>query len=89
MAQLITPAELDDLLSRGTVHVLDVRYRLDRPDGSAEHLEGHIPGAVYVDLETELSRHGRPDEGRHPLPPTAALQDAARRSGLDDDDTVV
>lgn len=89
MAQLITPAELDDLLSRGTVHVLDVRYRLDRPDGSAEHLGGHIPGAVYVDLETELSRHGRPDEGRHPLPPTAALQDAARRWGLDDDDTVV
>lgn len=89
MAQLITPAELDDLLRRGGVRVLDVRYRLDHPDGSAEHREGHLPGAVYVDLETELSRHGRPDEGRHPLPSTAQLQHAARRWGLNEGDTVV
>ena len=89
MAQLITPAELHELLGAGTVRVLDVRYRLDRPDGSAEHLEGHIPGAVYVDMETELSQHGRPDEGRHPLPPLEDLQTAARRWGIDDGDTVV
>ena len=89
MAQLITPAELDDLLPRSTVRVLDVRYRLDQPDGSADHLEAHIPGAVYVDLETELSRHGRPGDGRHPLPPTDALQAAARRWGVNDGDTVV
>lgn len=89
MAQLITPAALDDLLGSGSVRVLDVRYRLDRPDGSAEHLEGHVPGAVYVDMETELSRHGRPDEGRHPLPPADELQAAARRWGVREGDTVV
>ena len=79
MAQLITPADLDDLLRSDTggraVRVLDVRYRLDRPDGRADHDAAHIPGAVYVDMETELSRHGRPDEGRHPLPGRAALWD--------------
>ncbi|MFB7893781.1 sulfurtransferase [Microbacterium sp. NPDC056044] len=89
MAQLITPAELDELLRTAAVHVLDVRYRLDRPDGSAEHLAGHVPGAVYVDMETELSQHGRADEGRHPLPPRESLQAAARRWGIDDGDTVV
>lgn len=89
MAQLITPAELDGLLSTRSARVLDVRYRLDRPDGRAEHLAGHVPGAVYVDMETELSRHGRPDEGRHPLPPRDALQTAARRWGIGDGDTVV
>src|SRR6478736_5489313 len=89
VAQLITPAELDDLLRSTAVRVLDVRERLDHPDGSAEHLEGHVPGAVYVDMETELSQHGRPDEGRHPLPPREALQAAARRWGIDDGDTVV
>lgn len=89
MAQLITPIELEDLLGRGAVRVLDVRYRLDHPDGSAEHLEGHIPGAVYVDMETDLSHHGLPEDGRHPLPSTAGLQQAARRWGLDDGDTVV
>ncbi|MFE5407886.1 sulfurtransferase [Microbacterium sp. NPDC056569] len=89
MAQLITPAELDDLLRSGGARVLDVRYRLDRPEGSAEHLEGHVPGAVYVDMETELSQHGRPGDGRHPLPPLEALQAAARRWGIEDGDTVV
>lgn len=89
MAQLITPAELDRLVRSGTVRVLDVRYRLDRPDGSADHLDGHVPGAVYVDMETELSRHGRPEGGRHPLPATADLQAAARRWGIHDGDTVV
>jgi thiosulfate/3-mercaptopyruvate sulfurtransferase len=85
----MTPAELDDLLRSASVRVLDVRYRLDRPDGTAEHLEGHVPGAVYVDMETELSQHGRADEGRHPLPSLGALQAAARRWGIDDGDIVV
>jgi thiosulfate/3-mercaptopyruvate sulfurtransferase len=89
VAQLITPAGLDDLLRSSTVRALDVRYRLDRPDGCPEHLEGHVPGAVYVDMETELSQHGRPEDGRHPLPSTESLQAAARRWGLRDGDTVV
>ena len=89
MAQLITPRELDRLLRTGSVRVLDVRHRLDHPDGSVEHLDGHVPGAVYVDMETELSRHGRPEDGRHPLPPTDALQAAARRWGIHDGVTVV
>ena len=71
------------------VRVLDVRWRLDRPGGRDEYLAAHVPGAVYVDLERDLARHGTPDEGRHPIPATAALQDAARRWGLDDGDTVV
>ncbi|MHC2999447.1 sulfurtransferase [Microbacterium sp. HJ5] len=96
MAQLITPAELHRLLAHrggragaGGVRVLDVRYRLDRPDGRPAYLEGHVPGAVYVDLESELSRHGRPEDGRHPLPALRDLQAAARRWGLHDGDTVV
>ncbi|MFK4836192.1 sulfurtransferase [Microbacterium sp. ZW T2_14] len=89
MAQLITPVQLDRLLRAGSVRVLDVRYRLDHPDGSAEHADGHIPGAVYVDMETELSRHGRPEDGRHPLPAIDDLQTAARRWGIHDGDTVV
>ncbi|MFT4124244.1 MAG: sulfurtransferase [Microbacteriaceae bacterium] len=69
--------------------LLDVRWRLDRPDGRPEYLEGHLPGAVYVDLDAELARHGEPGEGRHPLPDRAALQAAARRWGIHDGDSVV
>ncbi|MGQ7381089.1 sulfurtransferase, partial [Streptococcus suis] len=73
----------------GPVRVLDVRWRLDRPDGLPEYRDGHIPGAQYVDLDHELAAHGEPTEGRHPLPPVEALQEAARRWGIDDGDTVV
>jgi len=90
MAQLITPAELDLLLGAGApVRVLDVRYRLDKPDGSADHAASHVPGAVYVDLESELSGHGAATEGRHPLPARDDLQAAAHRWGLRAGDTVV
>jgi thiosulfate/3-mercaptopyruvate sulfurtransferase len=86
---LISPDELTALMSAGTVRILDVRWRLDRLDGRPDYLAGHIPGAVYVDLDTELAEHGAPSEGRHPLPSLAALQASARRWGLDDGDTVV
>ncbi|MFT4050762.1 MAG: sulfurtransferase [Microbacterium sp.] len=87
---LITPAELAELLAqRDDVRILDVRWRLDRPDGRPEYLAGHIPGAVYVDLDHTLAAHGQPTDGRHPLPETSALQESARSWGIDDGDTVV
>lgn len=90
MSNLASVADLLELRDAGApVRVIDVRWRLDRPDGLAEYRDGHIPGAVYVPLDEELSRHGDPAEGRHPLPSTARLQEAARRWGVDDGDTVV
>jgi len=88
MSHLVSARELSDLIAAGA-RVLDVRWRLGRTDGREEYLEGHIPGAVYVDLDADLSRAGRPDEGRHPLPTTAQLQDAARGWSIDDGDVVV
>lgn len=94
MSQLVSTADLSALIDSG-VRILDVRWRLSipggraQPDGREEHLAGHIPGAVFVDLETELASHGGPEDGRHPLPTTAQVQDAARRWGLDDGDLVV
>jgi len=90
MTNFITADELHDLLTaEAPVRVLDVRWRLDRPDGHVDYLAGHIPGAVYVPLDTELATHGEPSEGRHPLPSTETLQTAARRWGVHAGDTVV
>ena len=91
MTHLIDPDALHALLaSDAPVRVLDVRWRLDQPDGRADHAAGHVPGAVYVDLEHELAEHPpRPGEGRHPLPPRESLQAAARRWGLRDGEAVV
>lgn len=80
---LITAAELAALIDSGDpVTVLDVRWRLDQPDGRAAYLAGHIPGAVYVSLEEELSDHTVTGRGRHPLPSGPNLQAAARRWGI-------
>lgn len=87
---LITPADLARLLSSPTPPVvLDVRWRLDRPDGRDDFEAGHIPGAVYVDLDHELAQKGAPSEGRHPLPPVEALEASARRWGIREGSTVV
>lgn len=70
--------------------ILDVRWRQDRPEGLVDYLGGHIPGAVFVDLDYELSAPDRPaEEGFHPLPDESSFQDALRRWGLTDDAPVV
>lgn len=91
MSDFVSAVELNDLLTRGApVRVIDVRWRLDRPEaGHDDYLTGHIPGAVFAVLDTELSTHGEPSDGRHPLPSTATLQAAARRWGIRAGDTVV
>ncbi|MFD6446783.1 sulfurtransferase [Promicromonospora sp. NPDC060204] len=62
--------------------VLDVRWALGMTDGHDQYRAAHVPGAVYVDLDTELAAHGAPTDGRHPLPSASAFQQAARRWGV-------
>lgn len=64
---LITVPELHEDLE--DVRLFDIRWDLGDPSaGHRRYLEGHIPGAVFVDLERELT--GTEGPGRHPLPPT-------------------
>ncbi|MFD7574526.1 sulfurtransferase [Streptomyces sp. NPDC059810] len=61
--------------------LLDVRWTLGGPPGRPAYEAGHLPGAVYVDLDTELA--GAPgDGGRHPLPDPEAFGAAMRRAGV-------
>jgi thiosulfate/3-mercaptopyruvate sulfurtransferase len=69
--------------------VLDVRWRLGDDRGHDHFRDGHIPGAVFVDLDTELAGPADPARGRHPLPDIGDLQEAARRWGTRPDSTVV
>jgi len=80
---LITAPELTAMLSARKQHtILDVRWQLSEPDGRDAYERGHIPGAVYVSLEDELSDHSVVGRGRHPLPSGRALEAAGRRWGL-------
>ena len=90
MSQLISVAELVAALAGPRPPVLlDVRWVLGRTDGKDSYLAGHIPGAVFVDLDSELAGHGEPGDGRHPLPDIADLQASARRWGINPDSVVV
>ena len=90
MDVVVSPGELAGRLDSGErVVVLDVRWKLGDPHGRAHHAAGHVPGAVYVDLDTELAAPPSPSAGRHPLPEVADLQAAARRWGLRVGDAVV
>ncbi|WP_222851634.1 sulfurtransferase [Phytoactinopolyspora mesophila] len=90
MSVLMGPDELHGLLTDGfPVVLLDVRWKLGAPHGLEQYRSGHLPGAVFVDLETELAAPASPEEGRHPLPAIMDLEHAARRWGVCGDSLVV
>lgn len=68
--------------------VLDVRWRLLGPPGEESYREGHLPGAVYVDVDATLAGTPGP-AGRHPLPDPGDLQRALRAAGVCGDRPVV
>jgi len=78
----MSPAELAEALAGDEPPVLiDVRWRLGGPPGIESYQAGHVPGAVYVDLDAELA--GPPgDGGRHPLPEVAQFEAAMRAAGV-------
>ncbi len=82
-ALLIAAPELAAALAGDAPPVLlDVRWELGGPPGAQAYAAGHIPGAVFVDLETELA--GRPGAGgRHPLPEAADFEAAMAAKGVD------
>lgn len=89
MKPIVSAAELASALAgpRPPV-VLDVRYQLGGPHGRPDYDAGHLPGAVFVDLDAELA--GPPGAaGRHPLPDVEAFGAVMRRAGVSTDSSVV
>lgn len=87
---LVTARDLMDEVSTYPIPViLDVRWQLGDPNGRRHYYGGHIPGAQYIDLNSELSEAPSDTFGRHPLPTPEAFQDAMRRVGVNDADRVV
>jgi thiosulfate/3-mercaptopyruvate sulfurtransferase len=78
------------------VRVVDCRFVLGDPDGGRRAFgAGHIRGAAFVDVDTDLAAPPAPAGprgpvgGRHPLPPAAALEAALRSAGVSDDSHVI
>jgi len=63
---------------------VDCRWALDDPDwGRRAYLEGHVPGAVFMDVEQDLASPPGTG-GRHPLPTAEQFAAAASRCGIED-----
>ncbi|MGH3670244.1 MAG: sulfurtransferase [Pseudonocardiaceae bacterium] len=82
MHPVITPGELAaQLAGLEPPTVVDVRWSLTGPPGHVDYRAGHLPGAVFLDLDIDLA--GPPgSSGRHPLPYPASLQAALRTAGI-------
>jgi thiosulfate/3-mercaptopyruvate sulfurtransferase len=90
MNTLMDVSVLKNRMSSGQRTVLlDVRWALGDPHGRDHYLQEHIPGAVFVDLATELAGPADPRRGRHPLPPLEQFQRSVRRWGVSSGDVVV
>ena len=91
---LIEVAELDALL-RGDLTarpvVLDLRWQLNKRSKLPDYQHAHIPGAVFVELETAFSgpRQAGGSGGRHPMPGAQDVERAMRAAGVDDERLVV
>jgi thiosulfate/3-mercaptopyruvate sulfurtransferase len=86
---VVAVSELLETVGDPDLVLLDVRWAIGRTDGRECFVAAHLPGAVYVDLETELSGPGPATAGRHPLPDTASLQAAVESWGVHERSDVV
>ena len=64
------------------VRVVDVRWYLDGRSGRDAYAAGHLPGAVWLDVDTDLSAPASPADGRHPLPAPEHFAAALGRVGI-------
>ena len=69
--------------------IADVRWYLDGRSGAQAYAAGHIPGAIFIDLDAELAAPASPEAGRHPLPDPEKFASAMVDAGVSDDSIVV
>ncbi|KHL12855.1 thiosulfate/3-mercaptopyruvate sulfurtransferase [Mumia flava] len=90
---VISAAQAADLLNRPDPGehptVLDVRWSLTGPPGLAAYEAGHMPGAVFVDLDAALADPPDDGRGRHPLPDPDRFVAAMRAAGVSADRPVI
>jgi len=79
---------LAQYLNKPDLRIIDCRYVLGKPEaGKALYLESHIPGAIHLDVDHDLSDKQGP--GRHPLPKAVDFSITMSNAGVDQDTTVI
>jgi len=83
---IVSPEWLRGHLDEAGLRVVDFRWYLLGGKGRDAYDRGHIPGAVFVDLEAVTGKEGG---GRHPLPTGAQFEEEMRKAGISEDTRVV
>ncbi|MDR6884742.1 sulfurtransferase [Bacillus sp. 3255] len=90
MENIVSQAWLLERLGDANIVIADCRFALGKPEsGRQSYEQDHIPGAVYVDLEKDLSGALMAHGGRHPLPDLGAFSIRVGSLGIDSTKTVV
>jgi thiosulfate/3-mercaptopyruvate sulfurtransferase len=88
-SSLVSASWLTTHLHDADLVVIDCRWYIDGRSGEAAFDAGHIPGAVWVDLDRDLAGRAEVGPGRHPLPSPEHFADAMGNLGVGDDTIVV
>lgn len=88
---IISTQSLQENLDNPNWAILDCRFYLQEPErGHREYLESHIPGAIYIHLDGDLSGDIVPGKtGRHPLPGSQVFADRLSSWGIDNSTQVI
>ena len=90
MSNLISAQDLHDRLNDPDLVVIDTRFDLQNHGrGRQDYEAGHIPGAVYMDLDKDLAAPPKEHGGRHPLPDMQVFANALERAGVSNSSDVV
>ncbi|MFE4893710.1 sulfurtransferase [Peribacillus butanolivorans] len=90
MGYIMEKEELLSLLNSRDIRICDCRFQLGAPDvGYIEYEKEHIMGAVYFDLEKDLSGQVEKHGGRHPLPDLNALKEKLESNGITNETVLI
>lgn len=87
---LLAPEALLERLDDPRIRVVDCRWVLGQPGaGRVAYDAGHVPGAVYLDVDGDLAASAEIGPGRHPLPEVGAFTRRLEAAGIGDEHRVV
>src|SRR5690625_5478442 len=88
MSYIISSVWLNDHLNSYSTAIIDVRFQMDKPEAGYQTYEaGHIPHAIYLDLNQDLSGPSGKHGGQRPLPDIDAFAQKLGDNGIDQDKT--
>jgi thiosulfate/3-mercaptopyruvate sulfurtransferase len=87
---VVSPQWLAERIQEPDLRIVDVRWKLGDPAaGRRAYDEGHLPNAVFLDVDRDLAAPRGDGPGRHPLPRAEAFARTMERIGVGDATRVV